>query len=112
MMTVLALSSVESCIMAAYGKYLTDSTGTFTVNTGDGDVQITCAISGTNFNCGFPGYQMPANQSDNLKGWCTTHPGSGWSFGFRGRDHDHPDSVNVTLINKTPKMFNFHVYLS
>jgi hypothetical protein len=112
-MPALTLASVETCITAAFQSYATSTTGTITVATPDnGNVDVTCVIVGSQFNTGFPGYTLPAAQSDNLRQWCITHPGNGWSYGFRGTDPTHPDSVNVTLINYTPKMFNFHVYLS
>ena|SRR5436309_4887404 len=110
-MKTLRLDSVKTCISKAYEKYLTSTTGSLTVDTLDGQVEVTCAISGSNFNCGFPGYNMEKGQIDSLRAWCVDNPGNGWSFGFRGTSDSHPDSVNVTLIDKTPKMFNFHVYV-
>ncbi len=111
-MKKLTLQSVEECIMAAYHQYLTGNPGNIVCHTTDnGDVTIQCAISGTRFNCGFAGYRMDQDDTDGLRAWCITHPGNGWKFGFRGTNPEHPDSVNVTLINRTPLMFNFHVYL-
>ncbi|SFW62807.1 hypothetical protein SAMN02927921_02819 [Sinomicrobium oceani] len=111
-MKTLTLSSVEQCITAAYHQYLTGKPGTITCTTiEDGTVNIQCVISGTRFNCGFAGYQMNGDDTDHLRTWCITHPGDGWSFGFRGISPSHPDSLNITLIDKTPLMFNFHVYL-
>jgi len=111
-MPMLSLASVETCILAAYEKYLTSTTGDFPVQTGDGQVTINCRINDTNFNCGFAGYFMARGQTDNLRAWCTTHPGDGWSFGFRGTSPTHPNTLNIILINRTPLMFNFHVNLT
>lgn len=111
-MAHLTLRSVEECIMAAYNKYVTSTTGNFICNTTDnGPIQIQCVINGTRFNCGFAGNQMSTADVNNLRTWCITHPGGGWSFGFRNTDPTHPDNVNVTLIDRTQYMFNFHVYL-
>jgi len=115
-MTTLTLQSVQTCIMAAFARYRTGTQGTISVPTAQGNVNVTCVINGTMFNTGFPGYNMKAADAPGLRAWCVTHPGNisgtNWSFGFRGTDPSHPDSVNVTLINLTPNMFNFHVYLA
>ncbi len=104
--------SVEECIMTAHAQYLTSTAGNIACQTtDDGNIIVQCVIDHDRFNCGFAGNQMNANQIANLKHWCTTHPGNGYSFGFRGVSHDHPNSVNITLINQTRLMFNFHVYL-
>ena len=104
--------SVEECIMAAHVQYLTSTAGDITCHTtDDGDITVQCVINGDRFNCGFTGNQMNVNEVDSLRHWCTTHPGGGYFFGFRGVSHDHPNSINITLINQTPLMFNFHVYL-
>ncbi|MBS1772041.1 MAG: hypothetical protein JST82_04225 [Bacteroidetes bacterium] len=114
----LTLQSVTTCIMAAFAQYRTNTAGTITVATGQGNVDVTCVIHGSRFNTGFPGYTMSAADIVALREWCITHPGNlglggaDWSFGFRGVAPDHIDSVNITLINLTPNMFNFHVYLS
>lgn len=111
-MAHLTLRSVEECIMAAYGQYVNNAAGDITCDTtDDGPINIQCVINGGRFNCGFAGNQMSYTQINNLRTWCITHPGSGWSFGFRGTDPDHPDSINITLIDRTHLMFNFHVYL-
>ena len=107
----LPVEAVEACIMAAYYQYLTSTQGPIFVNTCGYEVEVTCVIRGHQFDCGFPGYDMACGDQDALREWCTTHPGDGWSFGFRGADERHPNTVNVVLINKTPLMFNFHVNL-
>ena len=111
-MAHLTRKSVEECIMAAHAQYLTSTAGNIICNTTDnGNINVQCVINGDRFNCGFAGNQMNQNEIYNLRHWCTTHPGGGWSFGFRGQGPGHNDSVNITLINQTPLMFNFHVYL-
>ena len=111
-MAHLTRRSVEECIMAAYNQYLTSTAGDIVCNTTDnGNVTVQCVINGDRFNCGFAGNQMDHNQVDNLRAWCINHPGEGWSFGFRNTDPTHPNNVNITLINRTLLMFNFHVYL-
>lgn len=114
-MPTLSLQSVETCIMAAFTQYITSTQGTISVPTAQGNVNVTCVINGTMFNTGFPGYTMSSADADALRTWCITHPGGiggkNWSFGFRGTDPTHPDSINITLINLTPNMFNFHIYL-
>lgn len=111
-MAHLTLQSVEQCIMAAYNQYLTGKDGTITCMTTDnGKVTIQTVIRGSQFDCGFAGNQMNKNDLPGLKRWCTSNPGGGWAFGLRDVDPSHPDNINVTLINKTPLMFNFHVYL-
>ncbi|TDQ08420.1 hypothetical protein [Pedobacter metabolipauper] len=111
-MAHLTRQSVEQCIMAAYNQYLTTTQGTIVCATTDnGNVSIQCVINGTRFNCGFAGFDMSRAEVTNLRQWCITHPGAGWNFGFRGTDPTHPDSINITLINRTVLMFNFHVFL-
>jgi hypothetical protein len=116
-MPTLSLDSVQTCIMAAYQNYLNNVTGNFYVQTTSGQVGITCETVGTQFNCGFPGFNMASGDKNGLRAWCTNHPGpdpesqQNWSFGFRDTDGNHPDSVNIILINRTQLMFNFHVYL-
>jgi len=116
-MANLTRQSVQECIMTAYGRYVTSTTGDVVCNTTDnGNVTIQCVINNDRFNSGFAGNQMAANEIDNLRVWCRTHPGMdqgvNWVFGFRGLDHNHPDSINITLINRTHLMFNFHVYVN
>jgi|TARA_B110000977_G_C10594428_1_gene305659 hypothetical protein len=104
--------SVEECIMVAHTQYLTSTAGNIICATTDnGNITVQCAINNDRFNCGISGNQMNANETNNLRHWCTTHPGNGWVFGFRDVDHAHPHNVNITLINQTDLMFNFHVYL-
>ncbi|MBK1896059.1 hypothetical protein [Chryseobacterium paridis] len=111
-MVHLTLRSVEQCIMAAYNQYLTGRDGIITCPTIDnGKVTIQTMIRASQFDCGFAGNQMSKADKDNLKQWCSRNPGGGWAFGFRDTDSSHPDNVNITLINKTNLMFNFHVYL-
>ncbi|MES2652403.1 MAG: hypothetical protein V4663_11725 [Bacteroidota bacterium] len=111
-MAHLTLQSVEECIMAAFNQYLTSTAGNIVCNTtDDGPITIQCVINAGRFNCGFAGNQMSTAQVNNLRAWCINHPGGNWSFGFRNIDPEHPNNVNVTLINRTPLMFNFHVYL-
>jgi len=117
-LTPISLMSMQDCIMAAYHYYLSGQEGTFPVHTTDnGVVNITCVINraASLFNCGVPGYCLDAAQGVALRHWCTNHPGPdaqsrlSWSFGFRGQDERHPNAVNITLIDRTPLMFNFHV---
>ena len=67
--------SVEECIMAAHAQYLTSTAGDIICRTtDDGDITVQCVINHTLFNCGFAGNQMNANETNNLRHWCTTHP--------------------------------------
>lgn len=109
-MVQLTLIDAQACILAAYASYLNNLVGNVQVNTSVGPVNVTCLINQGRFNCGFPGFYIDQNNLAALRAWCINNPGAGWSFGFRGSDHNHADSVNITLINKTPLMFNFHVY--
>ncbi|MBW8186315.1 hypothetical protein [Shewanella nanhaiensis] len=116
-MATLTRQSVQQCIMASYGQYCISAQGDIVCNTtDDGNVDIQCQIVNTRFNSGFAGDRMRVDEVDNLRVWCQTHPGLengvDWSFGFRGTDHAHPDSINVTLIDRTNLMFNFHIYLT
>jgi hypothetical protein len=54
---------------------------------------------------------MNTHKVNNLRYWCTTHLGSDYIFGFRGVSLDHPNGINITLINQSLLMFNFHVHL-
>ena len=114
-MVQLNLGSVTTCILAAYNQYLAGIAGNIIVPTPQGNITVTCIINTGRFNCGFPGYYMAAADIPALKAWCINHPGADrpggpvWGFGFRGLDPTHPSTVNVTLIDRTPLMFNFHV---
>jgi hypothetical protein len=112
-MITLSLTSVETCIMAAFASYTNQLPGTITVPTPDGNINVTCVLNQGRFNCGFPGYLMDHNNAPALQAWCVNNPGliggRQWSFGFRGTDPTHQNSVNVTLIDFNPLMFNFHV---
>lgn len=97
--------------MGAFNQYQTETAANITVATAQGNVDVTCVINQTLFNCGFPGYNMRQDDTDTLRQWCVTNPGGRWSFGFRGVSPTHPNSVNITLIDYNQYMFNFHVYL-
>lgn len=116
-MANLTIQSVQECIMAAYGQYCTSTAGDIVCNTTDnGNITLQCVINNGRFNSGFAGDRMAAIEIDNLRVWCRTHPGMDqghdWSFGFRGLDNTHPNSINITLIDRTNLMFNFHVYVN
>lgn len=108
-MTTISLPSVETCIMTAYQHWLSRTPGNYIIATTDGNVGITVVINGSLWNCGFPGFNMAEGDINGLRTWCQTNPGGGLSFGFRGHDANHPDSVNVILMGEN-EMFNFHVY--
>ncbi len=109
----LALADVTTCIESAFENYKYSQTGDIPVTIANNHiVNVTCMISGPQFNCGFPGYFMSPNDIGNLRAWCANPGVEGTqSFGFRGIDALHHDSVAVTLTGLTPYMFVFHVYV-
>ena len=115
-MAVLTRNQMQTCITAAYNTYVTSTANTFQVDVGGFNVSVVPTIDGSRYNCGVPGHTMPRVEAAFLRAWCINNPGpdngSNWSYGFRDTDGGHPNTVNVTLINRTPLMFNFHVNLS
>ena len=119
-MPQITLASMQDCITSAFNAYNHNppTAGTVNVNTtNNGVVPVTCVRDDahTRFNTGpatAGNYTLPQNQADNLRLWCTTHPGNNWSFGYRGPDATHPNQINITLIDWNNYMFNFHVNLS
>eukprot|EP01040_Poterioochromonas_malhamensis_P004528 gene4528-4854_t len=103
----LSLASVESCITAAYQRFVPRTQGNFNVATANGNVGVTVVLNNGLWNCGFPGFYLAEGDVNALRNWCINNPGNGHSFGFRGHDAGHPNTVNIIYMSDI--MFNFHV---
>lgn len=123
-MPQITLASMQDCITAAFSQYarVPSAAGPINVPTANVLLPVICNIDRDRFNCGmgFPPapvggiYTMPLNDADNLRAWCSAHPGGArsWTYGYLGPDATHPNQINITLIDFNSLMFNFHVRLS
>eukprot|EP01040_Poterioochromonas_malhamensis_P004530 gene4530-4856_t len=106
-MRKLPLASVETCIKAAYTRFVNRTQGNFNVTTANWNVLIDVGLNNGLWNCGFPGYYMAEKDIDGLRRWCKENPGNGTAFGFLGLEPNHPHTINITF--RSNPTFNFHV---